>query len=749
MRRLRFLPALLMILSACSESIIEQRPSGSDQMGTVSVALSADMRNEIVASKADAEEPVLDDFVVSIYDKGTGKRRYNDSYANSEGRKIELPYGSYRLIAHHGDSLGFGFGKSYYKAEKEFDIKSLDSEVSAVAKLANVRLAVEFDSQTLDEAFEEYYAVIHHKDYTDKEVTFESDETRYGYIPGGKLILEVFVMTDGNWKSYKTDPETYNPNDFVTFKISAEAGEEGGDGPGGGGSGEGGSDEDGKDGNLRISISITTDTETVEHTVEIPAWAEDVDRPSITLSGFDLLGNVYEIVEGVETTNAMLTFIARGSVSSAVLKIQSDFLDKQGVPSEVDFADLKIEEKIALEDAGFDWSDNIKGSKTFSEIDFTGVIRNMFENTEAESQDVVLGEFFFEVKDPMDANALVSFKIISASIHPTLAVEDHNIWATKIVSPKATINKGDADLVKLQMSTDQATWTNVGGSPAIDGNTLTYGTVPASAGTTCYLRAIYNDNESCVSPNLTVRTEDAAQVGNAGFEDFQCVDFLYTPQAGSQRAEPWYLPWAAGSEDIWWDVNSKTTLRKSPTIAYQNYKCYPTVTYVVDNVHGGSKAAQVATVSTGQAASEIAKGSTYAGELFIGRSNDKHQDDWAYASTGHDFSSRPSALKFWYQYDSYEGENFYVKIEIRDASGNVIASAERSDIGGASAWTECSMPLTYKTQAVKASSIFITFKSSSDSSPETEKKKLTYYNSDDENHYVGSVLRVDDVELVY
>ena len=69
MRRLRFIPALLAIfLTACSENIIEHSPDReSDVFGTVSIALSANMDNEVVGTRADADEPVLDDFRVAIY----------------------------------------------------------------------------------------------------------------------------------------------------------------------------------------------------------------------------------------------------------------------------------------------------------------------------------------------------------------------------------------------------------------------------------------------------------------------------------------------------------------------------------------------------------------------------------------------------------------------------------------------------------------------------------------------------------
>ena len=125
MRRLRFIPALLVILSACSENLIEQRPDPSDEMGTVSIALSTDMRTEDIGTKAEADEPVLDDFRVAIYKKNGNDqiRLYNDSYANTTGKEIKLNAGMYRLVAQHGDTLGCGFNKAYYLAEKEFEVK--------------------------------------------------------------------------------------------------------------------------------------------------------------------------------------------------------------------------------------------------------------------------------------------------------------------------------------------------------------------------------------------------------------------------------------------------------------------------------------------------------------------------------------------------------------------------------------------------------------------------------------------------
>lgn len=753
MRRLRFIPALLLILSACSENIIEQNPTDSDQMGAVSIALSADMRSEIVASKAEADEPVLDEFMVEIYRSENQKRYYSDSYANTERKQIDLPYGGYSLHAYYGDAMGYGFGKPYYLAEKDFEVAGSKSTVSAVAKLSNVRIAVEYDLATLNGVFEDYYAVVHHSEHADMQIEYHADETRYGYMPSGKLFLEVCTMTDGEWTSHKTEPEIYNPNDFITFRIASDASGDGPDGPSGpdGPGGEGGTE-----GNLLININVKNDTESVDHTIEIPAWAEEVKAPSITLSGFDASGNVYEIVEGISVSNAKATFIARGALSSAVLKIESDFLENMGVPSEVDFADLTLDEKNSLVDAGFDWTENMKGTMSFSEIDFTGVIRKMQETVRAESKDVTMAEFFLEVKDAKDVNALESFKIVFASVQPSLAIEDYNVWATKIVSPVVSINKGDSDLVKLQTSTDKASWNDVDKTPSVSGNTLTYASVPVSPATTYHVRAIYNGNEASVSPVVTIRTEDAAQVGNNSFEDWTEKPYTYDQTAFDRNNNfPWYQPWTS---DQWWDSNATNSMKDDIIAAYTYFRLFPAVQYSVDAKSGG-KSAQLVVVNVGGANSVSpgtgTNGTWHVGELFLGRGNDGDNGGWKKVSDGHAFQSRPAAVSFWYEYLPYSGsDKFGFDVTVKAADGTVLGTKSFTG-GSASDWQQAVVEIPYSVTDKKAASIHLSFKASVSSShdckvggeylevagqkPEGDAARIK----------LSATLRVDDVQLVY
>lgn len=736
MRRLRFLPALLMILSACSESIIEQNPSGSDQMGSVSISLSTDMRDEAVVSKAGAEEPVLNDFRVAIYKVETRMRLYNDSYANTVGKEIKLNEGDYRLVAQHGDSLGCGFNKPYYMADPTFTVKERNTQVKAVAKLSNVRLAVEYDA-TIADAYPDYYTIVRHKKYSDKKVKFVKGETRYGYIPGGDLILEIWALDNGVWKTYQTSPATYSPNDFVTFTITT----------------------DDSEGNLVIDIKVDNTVEDKNETIEIPSTTVPQEAPSITLAGFDGTGNVHEFVEGVEDgANAMANFVARASIAKAVLDINSEYLTEKGVPSEVDFANLSSSDKALLKSVGFSWDENMATSRKLSYIDFSGVISKMLASVRSAAQDETVAEFILKVEDAVGKKAMSNFKIVSGAVKPVVSVEDYNIWASKVVSPAVTLNKGNVNLVKLQSSVDGNTWNDINDTPVQDQYTLTYGTIPAEPGTTYYVRAVYNDNEACVSPVLTIRTESPEQVENSGFEEWNTRDwnFNHNGSLGGQSSPmKYYKPWASSESDTWWDSNTTNSLRSSLSIGYTYFKTFPLVHYSTD-AHSGTKSAQLTVANVGNSNSMIATtGSWYVGELFIGKGNDGSDGGWSKTTDGHTFPSRPESMTFWYEYAPYTSSHtFSVEIAVLSADNTVIGSGSATP-GKQSSWTSVTVPVTYSVTDKKAASIRISFKASaaSDFSCSVGGEYIEIAGSKNEGDKyrikLNATLRIDDIKLNY
>ena len=721
---------LVSLLSACNRQVIDAYPS-SDEKGFVAVNLSASDRSDFISVKSGTESllPEKGDFWIEFINSGKVKF-FKEKYSDVEGQSFGMNIGDFTLVARHGDSLGVGFDKPFYMAKVPFSVEPQKTTVvEAVAKLANVKVAVTYN-EAMQTGYSDYYAIVEHVDHTGKSLVFQKDETRAGYIPAGRLSITVYAYDNGALKCFTPKDNfgnpvifKYNPNDFVTFNLRADE----------------------KMGRLYFDIKIDDEVELVEQSIEVPADAVSDLAPSIVLSSCDDKG-VYYITEGVTGAPSDLgfTYKAYAGIRRCELAMELAATKAVSIPQVIDLLNMDEATRTQLESMGFFFAEA-------ANVGVVGIEDFVYEYSKnalylGGGKPTEVGQFTLTVED-VDGNIIS--KTLKVQVKPdgaaSLSLNDYDVWATKVVNPKVTVSKGNHALMKVQSSTDNVQWNDF---MQITSANFSMGTVTGlNPSTKYYLRVIYDD-WMVISDVLSLTTEAAQQVGNAGFEEFQCVDFLYTPQAGSQRAEPWYLPWNDAST-AWWDVNSKRTLRTSPTVAYQNYKCYPTVSYINSGTHGGGKSAQIASVATGQAASEISSGTSYPGELFIGKSNDKHQDDWGYASTGHSFSSRPSKVRFWYQFEAYDGESFYVGAEVRDAAGNVIAKAERTSSADVSSWTEMIIDLNYSNTNTKAAAIFMTFKSSTKSNPSVRKRKLTYYNSDNDNHYIGTVLRVDDIELLY
>lgn len=724
MRLVRLIPAALVIfLSACSETVIQQWPIDPDgEVGTVKVSLSQNTDDRDIETRAENDgDPDLDEFRIAIYAGDTKMRLYNDSYANTKGRQIKLNSKEHRLVAQHGDSLGCGFDKPYYLADKTFMVQKGENTVSAEAALANVRIKVEY-GQTISGSYSDYYVVVKHNTYTSKYLKFSKTESRFGYMPGGEFTLEVYAKVDDEWKYYRTEPGTYAPNDFVTFNITSDASE----------------------GNMVVNITVDSTVEDRNETVEIPAYTVPQDAPSITLAGFDGEGNVHEFVEGVtEGNNAMVNFLARGAIKNCILSIDSDYLRDKGIPSELDFTDLTADQKAVLKAAGFDWDSNMKTSRNFSFIDFSGVITKMLAETSSADKDVVMATFSLKVVDAVEKSKMSNFSIVSGAVKTTLAIEDYNVWAKKIVNPVVTFNKGKSSLVKLQYSLDLNTWTDFTVDPSQNNYTLTYETVPVSAGTRYYIRSIYNDNVATASAVKEVTTEAAAQLDNNGFENWTTVnhDFLYDFGLIEQEHDiNWYYP------DSGWAVNSKKTMPEKTAVLSAYWDCvrFPMVAYTVD-AYSGSKAAMVYSVSVGDGSSPGVKGTNnQIGELWTGTADGSGN----HASEGLAFGSRPVSISFAYKYKSVDGEKFTCTAILKNGDKTVASASVQGE--SASAWTICTLPFDYADLKTKVTEVYILFKSSNASSPAIDTDSdVVIANNESHNGNFGSILYIDDIQMVY
>jgi hypothetical protein len=318
------------------------------------------------------------------------------------------------------------------------------------------------------------------------------------------------------------------------------------------------------------------------------------------------------------------------------------------------------------------------------------------------------------------------------------------------VDPVVTINKGVPSLVDLQVSADGVNWSDIDAIPSASGYTLNYGTIPASPSTTYKVRAIYNKNDDCKSQIVTVTTEDALQLGNPGFEDYQLVVKRVSP-LGSKYDRNWYLPYASGEADPWWACNSLQSMPDGHTMLTATWcKNFPSSGYV-DDRHSGNKAALLFTVNVGSANTGynnntigVASGTTYEGEIWIGTSD----SDGNHATEGHAFASRPSRLTFHYKYAPTDGDKFFVDAWVKAADGTVLATAQETAGPAADTWTLYSLPFEYKVFDRKAASIYVRFSSCyGDGHVDTDSKFRL--GEETVKAHAGSFLKLDDIELIY
>lgn len=726
MRHIRFVLTCLAAFAtvSCTEAL-EEIATGADGEITVSLTSDGDCRPHLKSAVQEEEVPA-GEFIVEIFKTDGNVRLYRDTYANTENKAIKLNGGDYRLVASHGDPDGCGFDAPYYMGEEMFTVHAqTHEEVHVTAKLANVKVAVEFGEHLVLD-YPEHYAVV--RSDKDCSLEFSAGEERTGYMPAGNLSLELYAKIDGEWKYYASEPEEYSPNDFVTFHVDTKEGE----------------------GSLSLNIKVDDSVELVEKEVEIPQLMLPKEAPKMTFNGFGD-SNVIEVVEAGETPESLkIDIVADAGIGHCILHINSEYLAGIGVPAEIDL--VSVEENVAelLKDNGFDWRGIMQGQR-LAYIDLTGVAEKLASEV-YDDANPFKAEISFEIEDSNGKKSAESQSVTIAALKPefSFSAVPTDAWARSIRGMEISYANLNPAVLKLQYkAAADGEWQDAGLS-SDSGSVLSFNNISGLTPETEYqLRAIYNGNEAAaVQTSLT--TEAAAQVGNSGFEEWQTsvFEFTYNFFGKHEHNIDWYHPWSSEETDIWWAVNSRKTMPSSTSIISDNWNWvrFPTVAYTTESCQG-SHAAVVYSVNVGDWLTSAALvGDRVAGELFIGTADDSGN----HSSEGHYFGSRPDRLEFMYKYDSNGGETFFVNAELYSEDGTVIATASTDSGSASSSWLKFSLPFQYTDTARKAARIYVSFKSTSASEPSvTGNKVITIADNAQYTGNFGSMLYLDDLQLVY
>ena len=732
MKRLRLILLGLTILAAsCQKESIHSDENGLQ--GEFKFAISG-TSSDIAILSGEATGPETADFKVQIYKKPDDVRLYKDSYANTIGKSIRLNTGDYTVTAHHGDSLGCGFNKPYYLAKEPFSITRDNRQVSieAVAKLGNFKFDVTMDELPSD-LYSDQYVIIKHSELQKKEVKFIFGETREAYMPAGKVYVEYYILetASGKWKYTRTEPLEYAPATFAHFKIRIK--------------GEGG-----------FTVTVDDSTSEIEMPFEIPWYIAEQDAPVITPQG-ELAKENIALMRGIDY-EASYSVYAKNRIKECWLTIESEYINNTyDIPAvETKIAPLySSSTKTKYRNAGLYWDEDMYSSSTTAEpspafINFDGMFRILNEAYKSDTEDgKVIAQIRIRIKDKADKEATHSFTVTHKALTSSLEINGADVWAKRVAEMKLTTN-GVVELFTTQVNdgsgwkTLRNTFTSVSGEEYV-----AYDLKGLTPGTSYKVRLIYDNDESCASNEVEITTEEALQLGNSGFEEFHSETFKFSSWFGSSGTRVWYLPWNNGDDaNSWWAVNSRVTMPSSTTPLIWNYKVFPTCSWSADAYEGG-KSAQISSIAVNDGnINSTSLSAPKAGEMWIGTAN----NSGGHASEGHAFSSRPTRLDFMYKYKPYGSKKGQVEIYLYDANGNTIAQKAIHDIAEAGSWTAYSVDFEYADTKVKAAKIYVIFRSADESGSgnnDVNKDTSIEMAGTTMNAHIGSVLKIDDLQLIY
>ena len=767
MKHLGFLTILLTVaLSSCVKSQLEETPIAEGGMALLQIGLSVDEGVQIVQTKADETEesifPEVDSLYVELYRFGKkikqdgteyGKEGWNriyfGRYEQAKDTVFNVNVGQWRMMAFHGDSTGCGFNKPYVKADTTFMLDGGKKEngepniayINAKAKVANVRISVEFD-ETVSGSFYDYFVRFARIDTSDfagnssnkkyKQILrYSKDQTKDAYMmPTDSLQIQFMAQyeygDENSWRYAVLDTVAVRANDHLKVSLSVNP----------------------RHGNLDVNIATDQNIVKKDNNIEIKEIWTPQPAPTIVASGFP--NGDHPVVEGdLSGNNATISILSRAGLKNCFLKVESNYLAEAGIDvplgEEIDLAHPTAQNQSKLDRlaaAGFGWQNDMLGTRKLTYVTMTDLFARINELNPSLTVARNLVSFTIRVVDEVNKEESISLTSTAYPITQTLSIPEGKVWAKKIVSPELKVERGVSSLYMLQISRDGNSWSDFKTYSSTTNSVLDFGTIDVDPSTTYYFRSVYNRNPNLISNVVRVRTEDVLQLGNPGFEYWHTESFNFSHWFGSDTRE-WYLPYLSTDSDSWWAVNSRKTMPGNTTPSNLNYKVFPTAGYSTDR-KSGDKSALIYTVSVNDGnISSTSLGDPVAGEMWIGKADDSGN----HSVDGHAFASRPSSLKFWYKYSPINSEKFAVYISLKDASGNQIAYSEKLDGSASFEWTQCEIPIVYSNLSARAAIIYICFKSAV--SGEIKMDTTMEIAGKQQTSHIGSALRIDDLELVY
>ena len=277
-----------------------------------------------------------------------------------------------------------------------------------------------------------------------------------------------------------------------------------------------------------------------------------------------------------------------------------------------------------------------------------------------------------------------------------------------------------------------------------------------SGGQQYEIRAIYREKEKRVTEPIVITTENVVELEDGSFENWHKKEVykktIWSVGTTGLGIDQWW-PYNEGGSSWWATRNALTTSQRSGVSCY--YTSY-SGTVPVDNGYEG-KAAEISTLGwkEGNTFTELGgeSGTHSAGMLFLG-SHSATSNGVETIDYGHDFNVRPNAFEFYYKFKSLNSESFeaYIVVENREngtvtqlGSGRIMSNQDQAS------FAPVRVNVHYTNTSLKATHMYIVFRSSTADNPSVEgvQGSLGAFDGYSDSRYVGNVLAIDNVRLIY
>ena len=721
MSKKRFVPVLFMLLVLTVSCSRKEETLYSPGMGGVMIDLTADLP----ATKAEVMDDLQldpDDFQVEVINSaGVIFKRWSTfaEYKSQEGAGFQMNAGGpYRIRAVYGDSTASGFQALFFMGEQEFTVvPQQTTEVAVVCSMGNARLAVEY-GENIREDYTDFRTIV----YNDRgSVIFGKDESRSGYIHAGELSVYVELTDAAGEKKYFMNGSgiTAAAGDFITLKVDTQPIEKE---------------------NVSLTVIVDSSTERKDVGVTLPSFMLPADAPEMT-AAFTAEGESISFVEGVLPEGD--PFVVDMNVPAGIYSLKvsvSSSNPELAWASDMDLLDLTEEQKSKLSDAGFTVPDLYR-SRT-QKIDFSSIamLVRVLEDDSGQSLGIKVTDGLGKTADGRWALAP---RPASKSISP---VDDGNVWARRVYNVTMTTDGNPEYLYPLVKAEGSEEWVRPAFTGTVSEGSKTVTITGLEPSTKYQIVAAYVDNANISEEVREFTTEVEQQVGNAGFEDFYSEDYLVRDAlVGSDLYQKIYYPWATGESSIWDTNNTKSLVELSWSNENLNYRSISVVSYV--RGYKGDKAAQIIAACVGNynTSGTTAAGTrkTVGGKLYL-------------KDGGCAFDSRPSKLTFYYKYlprldDSHSSDTFRVLLQLKNGE-EVIGTAQSDytysqEVGD---WTKAEVTVNYSNTTKKATTVYIEIRQSINDEPVYNiNVPVPIYDGSSINAHAGSILTIDDIELIY